>query len=92
MHGPDGIVVNDEKNEYVPKGVSLWEMGTNQNPIQKANEDYDKRTKNPPKRIIKKETTYIQVTPRHCSYEALTEWCEEKNQENEWKQAIGCLY
>lgn len=86
MHGPDAIVINDEKTEHVPKGVSLWEMGTNQKPIQKANRDYKKRTENPPRRIIKKETTYIQVTLRHCSYEALTEWHDEKNQENEWKQ------
>ena len=86
MHGPDGIVKNNEETQYVPKGVSLWELGTNQNPIKKANQDYNERTKNPPKGIIKKETTYIQVTPRHCSYEALTKWCEEKNQENEWKQ------
>lgn len=26
MHGPDGIVKNNEETQYVPKGVSLWEL------------------------------------------------------------------
>lgn len=86
MPGPDGIVINDKETQYVPKGISLWEMGTDQKPIQKANKDYNKRTKNPPEGIIKKETTYIQVTPRHCSYKALINWNKEKNEEDEWKQ------
>ena len=88
MHGPDGKVINNKKTKYVPEGVSIWEMGTNQDPIKKANKDYENRTKNPPEGINKKETTYIQITPRHCSYEALTKWHEEKNQEKEWKKVL----
>lgn len=45
MWDPDGIVINDEKNEYIPKGASLWEMGTNQDSIRKANENMIKELK-----------------------------------------------
>lgn len=86
MHGPDGVTVNNKKTQFVPDGVTLWEFGTDQDPLSKINRDYNNRTKKPPAGIDKKETTFIGVVPRSCSYEKLVEWHKEKNQENEWKQ------
>ena len=45
--GWDGIVDSKEKTRYVPEGISLWELGTDQNPKKKADADYEKRTKEP---------------------------------------------
>ena len=85
MHGPDGVIKNDVKTQYVPKGTSFWEIGSGENPIKKADEDFDKRTKNPPYDIIPSETTYIHVTSRACSYEKLTNWHEKQNEKKKWK-------
>ena len=44
LAGWDGIVIAEAENAFVPKEASVWEMETNQNPRQKAQEDYEKRT------------------------------------------------
>ena len=36
LSGWDGTVGADEGNAFVPMGVSVWEMGTSQNPRRKA--------------------------------------------------------
>ena len=41
--GWDGIVKCDEETNYVPKGISLWEIGANGEKA-KANSDYKKRS------------------------------------------------
>ena len=45
--GWDGIVNCPEEKEYVPKGISLWEFGTEEGVKGKADSDYQKRTNNP---------------------------------------------
>jgi hypothetical protein len=45
--GWDGILKVLDKTEYLPKGTSLWEFGSNKDPKGKADDDYEKRTKNP---------------------------------------------
>jgi len=45
--GFDGVVDCSEGNRYVPAGRSVWEFGTNENTLQKINDDYQKRTQNP---------------------------------------------
>ena len=61
MHGPDGVTVNNKKTQFVPEGKTLWEFGTNQDPLSKVNKDYNNRTKKPPEGINKEETTFIGV-------------------------------
>ena len=48
MHGPDGVVKTNKGTQYVSEGKSLWEFGTDNTPIKKANDDINKRTNNPP--------------------------------------------
>lgn len=42
--GWDGFVDCQEDKGVVPKGISLWEFGTEDNPKGKADKDYNKRT------------------------------------------------
>ena len=43
--GWDGLVDAAAGNAFVPAGVSVWELGTNKEIITKANQDFEKRTK-----------------------------------------------
>src|SRR5678816_3665388 len=47
LAGWDGRVLADESSPFVPRGFSVWELGTSQDPRAKANDDYGKRTANP---------------------------------------------
>ena len=85
--GFDGILESNEETQYVPKGVSVWEMGCNKDKKGKADDDYDKR-KEDPLSTAPKETVYIQVSPRIWKDEKIKEWCDEKNQDNFWKDVI----
>ena len=83
--GWDGIVDSKEKTRYVPEGISLWELGTNQDPQSKANADYEKRTGdplgyNPP------DATFVFVTPR--TWTKKEEWVSQKKEEKKWKDVI----
>lgn len=80
--GWDGILESSESNEYIPDGVSVWEMSCNSNVRTKANTDYEKR-KEDIKGMNPSETTYICVTPR--KFNNKDDWCEEKKQEGFWK-------
>lgn len=83
MPGYDGIlVVNKSANDYVPEGLSVWEMGTGERPSDKANKDYIKRTKQVTQ--DRRETiTFVFVTPRRWNNR--NEWIEEKKAEGKWK-------
>src|SRR5687767_11407977 len=48
LEGVDGVVELTTDHAIVPKGLSVWEVGTSPNPKGKADEDYEKRTKSPP--------------------------------------------
>ena len=85
--GFDGILESNEETQYVPKGVSVWEMGCAKDKKGKADDDYDKR-KEDPLSTAPKETVYIQVSPRIWKDEKIKEWCDEKNQDDFWKNVI----
>lgn len=85
--GFDGILESNEETQYIPKGVSVWEMGCNKDKKGKADEDYNKR-KIDPLNTTPKETVYIQVSPRVWKDEKIKEWCDEKNQDKFWKNII----
>ena len=56
--GWDGILEVITGNEYMPKGLSVWELGANENIKKKANGDYQKRKENS-LGIDSKEATFI---------------------------------
>ena len=85
--GFDGILESNEETQYVPKGVSVWEMGCAKDKKGKADYDYDKR-KEDSLNMNSNETVYIQVSPRIWKDEKIKEWCDEKNQDDFWKNVI----
>lgn len=80
--GWDGTLKVSDGTEYIPEGISIWEMGCNQNVKGKADKDYEKR-----KESISvsdaSEITYVFVSPR--AWTKSNEWCEEKREEGFWK-------
>jgi len=60
--GWDGRLKSKEETEYIPKGLSLWELSTRKDIKTKAERDYKKR-KETPLALNPSEATYIFVTP-----------------------------
>ncbi|WP_444942460.1 hypothetical protein ACJJI3_11025 [Microbulbifer sp. ZKSA004] len=79
--GWDGELEVDQGSLFVPSGLSAWEFGTDKSVNSKANDDYEKRTKDPDP-FDKKNTTYVFVTSRH--WKDRSKWEAEKNLEEEW--------
>jgi hypothetical protein len=80
--GWDGILETPEETEYIPKGLSVWEIGTNQKIKKKAEEDYQKR-KQDTLGLNPSEAVYIFVTPRIWAQKK--KWVDEKKKENFWR-------
>lgn len=80
--GWDGIVTCEEETAYVPKGISLWEFGTEAGNKGKADEDYDKR-KVDPLGYTQKDCVYIFVTLRF--WKQKDKWINAKKAEGIWK-------
>ncbi len=80
--GWDGILKTAESTEYLPEGISTWEIGSNENIKKKADADYQKRKENS-LGVNPSETTFVFVTPR--IWIGKEEWCEEKKKESFWK-------
>ena len=68
--GWDGVVEATGTDEFVPAGVSRWEMGTDKDKAGKFEEDFAKRNKNA-RGMDKRKTTFVFVTPR--------KWQEKEN-------------
>jgi len=79
--GYDGVVRTPAGNSIVPSGWSGWEMGVNQDPRHKANDDYAARTKDPAP-LDPRQTTFVFVTPRRWIRK--TDWVAEKRSEQVW--------
>jgi hypothetical protein len=79
--GWDGIVKCDEETNYVPKGISLWEIGANGDKA-KANSDYKKRSEDS-LGFEKEEATYISMTTNF--WEDKNDWIIEKLNDRIWK-------
>lgn len=74
--GWDGVLSVDKGNAFIPLGDSVWEFGTNARIEKKANDDYEKRTKNP-KGVDKKKATFVFVTSR--TWANRDDWVRKKN-------------
>lgn len=95
-NGWDGILDADESVEFIKKGISFWEFGTNADYINKANEDYKKRTfENKGYNI--KESVFVFVTPRiwednirtgRQKKQSKVEWINEKKKDDKWSDII----
>lgn len=83
--GWDGIVDSREETRYVPEGISLWELGTDQNPKKKADADYEKRTGDP-LGYNPLDATFVFVTPR--IWTGKEEWVKRRKEENKWRDVI----
>jgi len=80
--GWDGKLESKERTEYIPEGLSIWEIGTSQDIQGKAEEDYQKRKKDP-LGLDPSEATFIFVTSR--VWIAKQGWCNGKKKEGFWK-------
>ena len=81
--GWDGVTRSDHASQYVPDGVSGWEIGTQrQNIANKASLDFEKRSQTRSD-IYPPDSTFIFVTPRHWPKKA--EWVQEKQAFNLWR-------
>lgn len=83
LGGWDGITIAEESSSFVPKGITVWEMGVNRSVKGKADDDYEKRSKNP-LFMIPTETTYVFITPRR--WRDKDKWTEERQKEGIWKE------
>lgn len=84
--GWDSIVSCKEERAYVPLGISSWELGTDVNCKEKADNDYEKRTNNP-LGVDPQNATFVFVTPRLWTKK--TEWIAAKKAEGYWKDVIA---
>ncbi len=93
--GFDGVLMNGEKNRFVPMGLSVWELGTNADYKSKANTDYKKRSKakikDDEERHIartpdRSETTFVFVTP--LIWKDKDAWIAERRKEDIWHDVV----
>jgi len=82
LPGWDGHTNADVASEYVPQGITGWEIGAQRRGIlQKADDDYCKRTDKPAP-IDPATATYVFVTPRHWPQK--DEWAKARKNEGPW--------
>jgi len=79
--GYDGIVEATKGTAFVPKGRSVWELGTGGDPREKASDDYRERTKRP-LGIDQANTTIVFVTPRR--FEDKQAWIDRRRRGSPW--------
>lgn len=77
----DGRVEISSEMWPVPGGYSVWELGAGANPVLKANDDYNKRTKNP-EDVDRATSTFVFMTNRACP--ELEDWAAAKRELREW--------
>uniref|UniRef100_UPI004048447E hypothetical protein n=3 Tax=Roseivirga sp. TaxID=1964215 RepID=UPI004048447E len=87
--GWDGECNSDERYEYVPQGISLWEWGRDDDFLGKCNEEYKKRTSQTDE-SVRSNSTFVFVTPKRWvkpkqnkdtkvkSFQSKNEWREVK--------------
>lgn len=85
IEGWDGIVNSKEEARYIPEGISLWELGTGQDPKKKADADYEKRTKDP-RGYTPQDAIFVFVTPR--TWTGKDTWVKRRKEEEKWKDVI----
>ncbi|MDQ3703948.1 MAG: hypothetical protein M3437_01780 [Chloroflexota bacterium] len=82
LGGWDGVVSVEKGNAFVPSGNSVWELGVTSNIKSKADEDYEKRVKDP-LGLDPTLTTYTFVTLRRWG--GKDRWVRERRKEGVWR-------
>lgn len=82
-HGWDGLVLSETRHQYVPIGRSAWELGVSEDPKRKADEDYEKRTRDP-KGVDPAQATFVFATPRR--WPGKEEWASAKKADGVWRE------
>lgn len=84
LKGFDGIVSYSQNHPYIPKGLSVWEIGTSKDPKRKFDEDFskakEKLSKFSPSTDIH-DVTYVAVFPRTISHQNQEIWIRQKKKE-----------
>ena len=72
---------------FLPTGISVWEYGTSEDVLKKANGDYKTRTEKPGEAVDPAKTTLVIVTGRRWNLQnpTLADWIAEKKAEGHWK-------
>ncbi len=84
LPGWDGVCTIDVGDQFIPDGVSVWEIGARRGSVKgKADEDYVTRTTNP-RGVDPAKTTLVHVTPRRFANKDV--WEAEKRAEGVWRQ------
>jgi excisionase family DNA binding protein len=85
VRGWDGQVNAARRNPWVPAGHSAWEISTG-DPGRRANENYQKRTKNP-LGLNPADTVFVFVTPRR--WDGRDSWATTRRAENKWRNVLA---
>lgn len=86
--GWDGIVkevVVDHR--FIPKGDSIWEIGTNKGALEKIRKDYQKRKKSKNNKNYS-NYSYIAVTSRVLDSEKMQSFCDSANDDRIFSQVL----
>lgn len=92
--GADGVVKTEKSPcQYVPGGISFWEIGTNKNPSQKFKDDIAKyHDEHRLQGCTRSESTFVFVTPRLSQREKLTQkysnLVTKGEVEGDWKDVV----
>lgn len=79
----DGTLESADENAWIPAGKSVWEIGTDSSIGNKANSDFEKRTKDSSEEF-KAENTYIFITPRR--WKGKEKWVTDNKDKGGWKE------
>jgi hypothetical protein len=82
LPGYDGVVEATRATSFVPDGLSVWEMGTSEDPAGKATEDYKTRTVDS-LGVDKASATFVFVTPRR--WRKKKDWEDKRRKEGKWR-------
>lgn len=81
LPGWDGELLSEHGSPWIPKGRSYWEFSCEVQVTNKANEDYNKRTKQTSSKVRKKSTLVV-LTARRWSQKS--RWLNTKRAERKW--------
>lgn len=83
--GWDGLTSTEVGSNYVPNGTAGWEISAQRsNFVQKANDDYRKRTADPAP-LGPANAAYVFVTPRHWPKKK-DEWARARQDDGPWRE------
>ncbi len=86
-HGWDGIVEVAHGNDFVPDGISRWELSVEKSPVGKATEVFDQRAKED-RGFDLSQRTFVFVTPCKWDNKSKAKWCDERRSLKIWRDVL----